>query len=82
MTEEKAEATVKEMRVRHRGRPSEPFAQPNAVGVVCRDPVTFALRVTPKLKTIPAQAFVSWNDGEYFTWERLVDLIEVGKAKA
>lgn len=78
---EQAEVEVKELRVRHRSRPAEPFAQSNAVGVVCRDPSTGSLRITPKWKTIPAQAFVSWNDGDYFTWERLSDLMELGKPK-
>lgn len=78
-TEVKVE--VKELRVRHRSRPSEPFAQSGAVGVVCRDPSTGSLRITPKWKTIPAQAYVCWNDGDYFTWERLVDLIEIVKPR-
>jgi hypothetical protein len=78
-TEEKAE--VKELRVKHRTKPSEPFAQPNAIGLVCRDPNTGSLRITPKWRTIPAQAYVSWNDGDYFTWERLNDLVEIGKPK-
>jgi len=80
MSEEKVEPTVKEMRVRHRSKPAEPYAQSNALGVVCRDPSTGSLRITPNVKTTPAQAYVAWNDGEYFTWERLVDLIEL-KAK-
>lgn len=80
MSEDKTETTVKDVRVRHRSKPAEPFAQFNATGVICRTN-TDTLRITPQWKNIPAQAFVSWNDGDYFTWERLADLIEVGKPK-
>lgn len=81
MSEQAEVEVVKELRVRHRSRPAEPFAQSNHVGVVCRNPDTGSLRITPKWKTTPAQAFVSWNDGDYFTWERLSDLMELGKPK-
>jgi hypothetical protein len=71
----------KELRVRHRSKPSEPWAQPGAVGVITRDPSTGSLRITPKWKNTPAQAFVSWNEGDYFTWEKLADLIEIVKPR-
>lgn len=65
-------------KVRHRTRPSEPFAQPNERGVV--------LRATPAYRTIPAQCLVGWGEmkrpddpicrlfetaprAEYETWE-------------
>ncbi len=81
MNNEQVEVEVKELRVKHRTKPSEPFAQPNAIGVVCSDPVTGSLRITPQWRNIPAQAYVSWDSGDYFTWERLADLVEMGKPK-
>lgn len=57
-------------KVRHRGKPGEPFAQFGQHGVVSR--------VTPASKNIPAMAYVLWADekhGEYATWERQSDLI-------
>lgn len=69
-------------KVRHRTKPSEPFAQPNAYGKITRTKEDGPLRITPAARGIPAQAYVQWGDekaGFYFTWEKLSDLIEVGK---
>lgn len=55
-------------RIRHRGKPAEPFAVVGSYGLV--------LRVTPAAKGIPAQALVDW-DG-FCTWERLSDLKGLG----
>ena len=52
------------IRVRHNGKPSEPFAKEGAFGS--------AIRVTPAGSGIPAQAFVQWDGFE--TWEKLTDL--------
>lgn len=52
-------------KVRHRIKPSEPFAVPGQYGHI--------LRVTPSYRTVPAQAYINW--GDFFTWEKLSDLI-------
>lgn len=69
------------MKVKHRSKPSEPFGQPGAYGHVTRTREDGPLRITPAAKGIPAQAFVQWGDAEngFCTWEKLGDLIEVGK---
>lgn len=58
-------------KVKHRTKPSEPWGQPGAIGKVTR--------VTPAYRSIPAMAHVEW-DG-YSTWERLADLVEIGKGR-
>lgn len=52
-------------KVRHRGRPAEPFAPEGAYGIVNR--------VTPPGRNIPGQVSVSWEGG-FSTWERQRDL--------
>lgn len=56
-------------KVKHTGRPAEPWGRPGQRGVV--------LRVTPGYRTIPAQAFVQWDDGDdgFTTWEKQADLV-------
>ena len=61
---ENQEGLVAGSRIRHRGKPAEPFARLGDYGVI--------VRVTPAAPGIPAQAYVDW--GEYATWERLNDL--------
>lgn len=68
-------------RVKHRGTPAEPFAQPGAYGLITRTHPDGPLRITPAYRNIPAMAFVSWQDGEYATWERLADLIPASKPR-
>lgn len=67
-------------RVRHRGTPAEPYATPGAYGMVTRTDHDRP-RITPAYRNIPAMAFVSWQDGEYATWERLADLIPASKPR-
>jgi hypothetical protein len=55
-------------RVKHRGKPAEPWAQEGQFGHV--------VRVTPGYRGVPAQAFVQW-DG-FTTWEKLADLAKMG----
>lgn len=55
-------------RVRHCGKPAEPWAAEGQYGKV--------MRVTPGKGYIPGQAFVQW-DG-FTTWERLTDLARLG----
>lgn len=74
------------MKVKHRNKPAEPFATVGAHGVVTRTFEDGPLRITPAHRQIPAMAHVQWdspNDatGPYFTWERLADLIELGKGR-
>jgi hypothetical protein len=68
-------------KVKHRSKPSEPFAQPGAHGRITRTREDGPLRITPASRGIPAQAYVHWGDedGGYHTWEALSDLIVVGK---
>ncbi|AEJ92227.1 hypothetical protein SEA_YEET_164 [Mycobacterium phage Yeet] len=61
-------------KVRHRGKPAEPFAEVGAHGRITRTKEDGRLRITPKGHGLPAMAYVSWKDGEFFTWERLADL--------
>lgn len=68
-------------KVKHRHKPSEPFGQQGAHGRITKTREDGNLRITPAARGIPAQAYVQWGDGEdaYCTWERLSDLIEMGK---
>ena len=61
-------------KVRHRTTPSEPYAAPHEHGRITRTKEDGSLRITPAARNIPAQAYVSWRDGEYATWEKLSDL--------
>lgn len=78
--------TITSDRVKHRGTPAEPFAQPGAYGRVTRtDPSDekSRLRITPADRGIPAMAHVMWGEGEgeFPTWERLKDLQFLKKGK-
>ncbi|MBF4194624.1 hypothetical protein [Mycolicibacterium phlei] len=68
-------------KVRHRTKPAEPFAQPNAFGRITRTREDGPLRITPAAKGVPAQAYVAWERGDevFYTWERLSDLIPAGR---
>ena len=55
---------LKPPRVKHKGKPSEPFSKEGEQGYV--------YRMAPGFRNIPAMAYVQW-DG-YATWERLKDL--------
>ena len=68
-------------KVRHIGKPSEPFAQYGAYGRITRTSEDGNLRITPAARGIPACAHVAWgdDDGVFYTWEKLSDLIEVGR---
>lgn len=69
-------------KVRHVGKPAEPYAPVGAHGMITRTVPDGPLRITPAFRGIPAMAHVQWSDsgvGEYSTWERLSDLIQVGK---
>lgn len=50
-------------KVRHRRMPADPHARANEHGRITRTPEG-NLRVTPQDRQIPAQAYVSWADGE------------------
>lgn len=68
-------------KVRHRGKPAEPFAPVGAFGHITRTREDGPLRITPAANGIPAQAYVQWGAGDqaFYTWERLSDLMQVGK---
>lgn len=66
-------------KVRHVGKPAEPFAAVGAHGHITRTREDGPLRITPAARGIPAMAHVDW--GDFCTWERLSDLIEVGKGR-
>lgn len=55
------------VRIQHRSKPSEPYAHEGQIGN--------ALRITPAFRNIPAQALCDW--GEFQTWEKLTDLIQL-----
>ena len=69
-------------RVKHRGKPAEPFGQVGAHGRIVRTREDGPLRITPAYRQIPAQAYVQWGTeetGVFHTWEKLSDLIELGR---
>jgi hypothetical protein len=70
-------------RVKHRTKPSEPFGQPGQHGVINRTKTDGPLRIAPAGPGIPAQAHVTWGEGAdaFTTWERLTDLVPLGKSK-
>jgi hypothetical protein len=55
------------IKVQHRSKPSEPFGREGQFGL--------AFRITPAYRSIPAQAYVQWDD--FYTWEKLTDLVQV-----
>lgn len=71
-------------KVRHRTKPSEPFASDRAYGRITRTTTEVdekgnlcgPLRITPKGRGIPAAAHVEWDSaiGVFTTWEKLLDL--------
>lgn len=68
-------------KVKHVGKPAEPFAPIGAFGHITRTRDDGPLRITPAYRAIPAMAHVEWGDGPdaFYTWERLCDLIRLGK---
>lgn len=72
-------------RIRHKGKPSEPFGTVGQHGVVTRTKTDGPLRIAPGRNGIPAMAHCEWTtaNGDTFTsWEKLSDLVFLGgKAK-
>lgn len=71
-------------RVKHRGKPAEPFAQAGAQGRITRTAEDGRLRITPAYRGSPAMAHCEWEHevhGTFHTWERLQDLQVLGKPR-
>lgn len=71
-------------RVRHRGKPAEPFGTVGQHGVITRTKTDGPLRIAPGRNGIPAMAHCEWttaNGDTYTSWERLADLVFLAKAK-
>ena len=71
-------------RVKHRGKPAEPFAQAGAQGRITRTAEDGRLRITPGRRGLPGMAFVEWEHevhGTFHTWERVADLQFLGKSR-
>ena len=71
-------------RIKHRGKPAEPWGQVGQHGVITRTKTDGPLRIAPGRNGIPAMAHCMWGDdktGYFTTWERLSDLVFLAKAK-
>lgn len=71
-------------RVRHKNRPAEPWGKPSQQGVITKTKTDGRLRIAPGKNGVPAVAHCEWEDpvvGVFTTWERVCDLVPLGKVK-